>query len=816
MKKFVKEIFTYFGIPLIIALVSYMFFQLHDILLGVVTLIVLSAVYATIQLYFTHRKWWLGLVLAGLALGYLAFFLLRAPTITLTVNGQEVRASSVTLSSGSILVSPSPQSNGEYSKNTVITLTASPAEGYDWKGWTGTDDNTANPTIVTMNKDKHVTAVFERRYSLIINNQQVIGSLVSFNEGSVLVSPAPEGDGKYTSGTVVTLKAAQSSGYDWKSWIGTDDETSNPTTVTINNDKTLTVNFVQRFSLTIGNQLVIGTSVTLDTGSVLIDPAPGGDSKYSSGIVVTLIALPNAGYDWKSWSGTANDNANPTKVIIVSDKHISVTFNPRYSLSVNNQTVTSTSVSVTGGPVSVAPAPGTDHLFTKDTVIVLTAVPSSGYRFDHWSGDASGVLTSVTVAMNGNKSVTATFIKTWTLSTSASPVTGGTVSPSNGTYDDGTSITLTASPAAGYRFDHWSDDTTGTLPTINVMMNSTKNVSANFIKTWTLATSAVPTTGGTISPAGGTYDDGTIVSLTATPASGYRFDHWNGDAAGTPATTSVTMSAERNTAATFVKIWTLNTAVDPAAGGTITPAPGTFDDGTVVSLKAVPASGYRFDHWNGDASGTTATISVTMTGNKSVTAAFIKIYTLTAIVNPAAGGTIAPAGTTYDSGTIVTLTATASAGYRFDHWSGDVSGTQPNIDVTMSSNRSVTATFVKVWTLMNSAIPVSAGSISPASGTFDDGTVVTISATPVSGYKLDHWSGDVTGTLTLPTIDVTMNSNKNITANFIATVSAPAGNPVNVKLGLFGNPKTGPFSSQSILLHSRKRTQRILPSPVFF
>jgi uncharacterized repeat protein (TIGR02543 family) len=786
MKKFIKEIFTYFGIPLIIALVSYMFFQLHDILLGVVTLVVLSAVYATIQLYFTHRKWWLGLILVGLALGYLAFFLLRAPTITLSINGQEVRSSPVTLSSGSVLVSPSPQSNGEYSKNTMITLTATPADGYDWKGWTGTDNDAVNPTTVTMNKDKHVTAVFERRYSLIINNQLVIGSLVSFNEGSILVSPAPDGDGKYTSGTVVTLNAVPSSGYDLKSWSGTDDNYSDPTTVTINSDKTLSVNFFQRFSLTIGNQLVIGTSVILDTGAVLIDPPPGGDSKYTSGTVVTLTALPNAGYDWKSWSGTANDNAKTTKVIIASDKYVSVTFNPRYALTVNGQVVTGASVGVTGGSVSVNPAAGTDQLFTKDIVVTFTALPASGYRFDHWSGDASGILTSATVTMGSNKNVTAVFVKTWNLTASTSPAAGGSVSPAGGSYDDGTSVTMTAAPAPGYRFDHWSGDAAGSLPTINVTMNSAKNISANFVKIWTLATSAVPAAGGTVSPAGGTYDDGTVVSLAATSASGYRFDHWSGDATGTAATVSVTMSAARNVTATFVKIWTLSTAIDPSAGGTISPAPGTFDDGTIVSLKAVPATGYRFDHWSGDALGTNATVSVTMTGNKSATATFIKVYTLSVVVNPAAGGTIAPTGTTYDSGVVVTLTATASAGYRFDHWSGDVSGTLPSVDVTMSANRSVTATFVKVWTLTTSVLPASSGSVSPASGTFDDGTVVTLMTAQVTGYRFDHWSGDVPANFNLPNIDVTMNSDKNITANFVVTVSAPVGSSVNIKMNVAG------------------------------
>jgi uncharacterized repeat protein (TIGR02543 family) len=616
---------------------------------------------------------------------------------------------------------------------------------------------------------------------------------VSFNEGSVLVSPAPEGDGKYTSGTVVTLTAAPSSGYDWKRWSGTANDNANPTTVTIDSDKTLSVTFLPRFSLTIGNQLVIGTSVTLDTGSVIIDPPPGGDSKYSSGTLVTLTAIPNAGYDWKNWSGTDNDNANPTKVVIGSNKYISVTFNLRYALTVNNQGASSGSVSVSGGSVSLNPAPGADHLFTKGTIVTLTAVPAPGYRFDHWSGDASGLFTSATIALDGNKSVTATFIKIWTLATLANPASGGTISPALGTYDDGTNVTLTATPASGYRFDRWSGDASGSLPTINVTMNSTKNVTANFIKTWTFSALAVPAAGGTVSPAAGTYDDGTIIALTATPATGYRFDHWSGDATGTAASVSVTMSANRNITATFVKIWTLTELVDPTASGTIAPAGGIFDDGTVVSLKATPAAGYRFDHWSGDASGTTATVSVTMTANKNVTATFVKTYTLTVVVNPASGGAVTPAGTTYDAGKVVTLTATPSAGYRFDHWSGDASGTLATVDVSMTANRTVTATFTKIWTLTTSVASSLSGSVAPAGGTFDDGSVVTLTATAVSGFRFDHWSGDVTGTPTQPTIDVTMDSNKNITANFVAAAGAPATGSDNIKLNSAGAWQTGPL-----------------------
>ena len=102
-----------------------------------------------------------------------------------------------------------------------------------------------------MSKDKQVIVTFDPRFSLIINNQLVIGSFVSFTEGSVSVNPAPEGDGKYTNGTVVTLTARSNSGYDWKGWAGTDNDTSNPATVAMSNsNKHIIVDFEPRFSLT--------------------------------------------------------------------------------------------------------------------------------------------------------------------------------------------------------------------------------------------------------------------------------------------------------------------------------------------------------------------------------------------------------------------------------------------------------------------------------------------------------------------------------------------------------------------------------------
>ncbi|MFH1383318.1 MAG: hypothetical protein ABIH70_10615 [Chloroflexota bacterium] len=482
MKNFLQEALKYFWLPLIMALVSYIFFQLRDILLGVVTLVALSSTYTILRLYFLHKKWWLLIILMVVVLASTGFFFARAPAITLVINGQKVTSTSASFSGGSVSVNPGPQVNGEYTKNTVVTLTANPASGYDWKGWSGTGNDTSNPTTVTMSKDKRVTITFEPRFSLVVNNQLVIGSFMSFDEGSVSLNPAPDSDGKYTNGTIVTLTAHPDSGYDWKGWSGTGNDTTNPTSVTMSSGKHITVIFEPRFSLVISNQLVIGSSVGFNEGSVSVNPAPGEDGKYAEGTKVTLTAIPAPGYGCRSWSGTINDTINPTTVTINSDKHVAVTFELRFLLTVNNQPVTVSSTNFTEGSVSVNLIAKDDGKYPKDTAITLTASPASGYRFDHWGGDVSANVTSVTITMNANKNVTATFIKIYTLTTSVSPTDGGSVTPGSGTYDDGTSIILTAVPASGYRFDHWGGDVSANVTSVTITMNANKNVTATFIK----------------------------------------------------------------------------------------------------------------------------------------------------------------------------------------------------------------------------------------------------------------------------------------------------------------------------------------------
>ncbi|WP_421762653.1 polysaccharide lyase family 7 protein [Ekhidna sp.] len=139
--------------------------------------------------------------------------------------------------------------------------------------------------------------------------------------------------------------------------------------------------------------------------------------------------------------------------------------------------------------------------------------------------------------------------------------------------------------------------------------------------------------------------------------------------------------------------YTLSTSTTGEGSISLNPSGGSYAENTVVSLTATPSSGYQFDGWSGDLSGRQNPVSITMDSDKSVEASFIPIYTLTTSVVGDGSITLSPSGGTYEEGTVVTLTAVPDSGNQLESWSGDASGTEDQITVTMNSNKSVTATF---------------------------------------------------------------------------------------------------------------------------
>ena len=162
-----------------------------------------------------------------------------------------------------------------------------------------------------------------------------------------------------------------------------------------------------------------------------------------------------------------------------------------------------------------------------------------------------------------------------------------------------------------------------------------KDLTGNALQTdyvWTFTTipqitlSANPETGGTTSGAG-TFNQESLVTLTATPNDGYLFLNWteNGTIVSTNTTYEYTVDGNRTLVANYTmtpdNTFTLNASGN---NGTVVKNPELifYDNGAMVELTAIPNIGYTFSFWSGDANGLTNPITVTMDGNKNIIAVF--------------------------------------------------------------------------------------------------------------------------------------------------------------------------------------------------
>jgi len=147
-------------------------------------------------------------------------------------------------------------------------------------------------------------------------------------------------------------------------------------------------------------------------------------------------------------------------------------------------------------------------------------------------------------------------------------------------------------------------------------------------------------------------------------------------------------------------------------GGTTNPSPGTYtySSGTSVSIEAKPNTNFIFNNWSGDASGKQNPLTVIMNSNKTITANFLRQYKL--IIATSLGGTTDPAPGTYiyDAGTQVKISTSPETGYVFYKWSGDASGTENQITITMNSDMTITANFTIRTEMRSGILEVVAGS----------------------------------------------------------------------------------------------------------
>ncbi|MEO7530828.1 MAG: ice-binding family protein [Sediminibacterium sp.] len=367
-------------------------------------------------------------------------------------------------------------------------------------------------------------------------------------------------------------------------------------------------------------------------------------------------------------------------------------------------------------------------------------------------------------------------------------VAGGTVTGA-GTFAQGSTVTVNATPKTGYTFTSWTDSASTTVlstsPSFQFKMAGNRALVANFTiippAKYAVVLSSNPVAGGS-TYGSGSYDVGTTVTVIESPNPGYTFLNWteNGTVVSTSSSFQFVIAGNRTFVANFSIVPSLQYAVilssNPPAGGTNTGS-GSYTSGTSVTITATPNTGYSFVNFteNGTVISTSASFTFPITSTRIIVANFvINTYTLTATANPAAGGTITknPDQPKYDYGTQVLLTATPATGYRFANWTenGTIVSTSAAYQVSMTTNRVLVANFtLNSYGLTLTINPTAGGSVTknPDRASYDSGSTVVLTATANPGYTFTSWAGDASGS-TNP-LTVVMNSNKNIVANFTPT-----------------------------------------------
>ena len=432
----------------------------------------------------------------------------------------------------------------------------------------------------------------------------------------------------------------------------------------------------------------------------------------------------------------------------------------------------------------------------------VTATANSGYTFTNWTENGTVVSTQAnyTFTVNGNRTLVANFQaqpQSYTITVSANPTNGGTVT-GGGSYQQGQSCTVTATPATGFTFLRWTENgsqvSTNASYTFTVTGNRT--LVAQFQaqpQNYTVSVSANPTNGGTVS-GGGTYQQGQQCTVHATANTGYTFTNWteNGNVVSTNANYSFTVTSNRTLVANFTaQTYTITTTANPTNGGTVAGG-GTFNYGQSCTLTATPATGYNFVRWtkNGLQVSTNANYTFNVTESAALVAQFqLQSCAVFTSAYPVEGGTTTGGGS-YLYGDNVTVTSTANEGYNFISWVEDdnVVSTEANYSFTVTGSRSLTAIFELQALEITVAIdPEEAGTII-GGGTYSYGEEVTLTIERNEDWAFQNWTENGEVVSEEMTYSFVITSNRDLVAHFMHTEGI---DEQTANVSLYPNPTQG-------------------------
>jgi len=408
-----------------------------------------------------------------------------------------------------------------------------------------------------------------------------------------------------------------------------------------------------------------------------------GGGHFDPGSSCTISASANSGYEFKKWTKNGSDvSTSPVYTFTVNE-------NATYTAIFGEPAVTYYTISTEVNPAGAGTVDGGGTYPAGETVY-LSANANTGYVFDHWNDGSATNPRAITV--NGNATYTAYFIQqTYTLTVNADPAEGGTVTGGGSNYHYGDVATLTATANEGYTFASWSDGNTNSTRSVTVTGDATYTAyfNASGSTTYTVTVLSENPLLGSVSGSG-SYPEGAIIQISASPAHHARFVGWDDGNTDNPRTITVTGNLTFTAKFEVLQSYTITVeSADPTMGSVT--GGGTFTEGSTITISANANEGYYFSSWDDGNADNPRTITVT--GNATYKAIFssnpVTTYTLTVICNTAQGSVIGSG--TYTAGTTVTIAAIPHSGYEFEKWN-DENTDNPRL-VTVNENMTFVAFF---------------------------------------------------------------------------------------------------------------------------
>lgn len=370
--------------------------------------------------------------------------------------------------------------NRTYIEGSNVLLRALNLDGWSFSGWSGDASGTTNPTLIVMDSNKSVTANY------LQNTYRINASVVG--QGTIQRNASEP----YQLGDVVNLTALPQAGWSFAGWSGDLSGTSNPATLTMDANKSVTATFTQlsqdSYTLTIN---------TIGQGAV----SRNASQPYTQNQAVELNATAAAGYQFAGWSGDLVGQTNPATIIMDQNKTVTATFTQTgtytvtftqtglpqgtsWSVMLNGKTQTSTQQSITFTNVArgfyvwrvQSPMPNdSDTRYKADSTIGLLSVPAQTSKTISYT-------TQYKLTINVEGLPAYTFAKVYLANrlsgvTSASPLEVWlNEGASTGTIGVDSTISGLTSRSI---FSNWSDGVTDN-PRASIVMNAPADFTANY------------------------------------------------------------------------------------------------------------------------------------------------------------------------------------------------------------------------------------------------------------------------------------------------------------------------------------------------